>query len=243
MKKNPSAKKKPLCDFAKRRIDTLPLFQALDHPDPKIALHPRVLQAAETARTFIASHEDTVQLALSKAAAHRSRKPQEVLEIKSTKKHPTAHLDFYKAISTGRARHLPDEMIFAHLIKKQLEKGKLGSGEALETILTIYKRFGFSDTIDALKHLYQFIHINSNVVTQITAEEAAEIAKEKKRVSILKKEHQQLNLSAKAQLANNIQHYKDQFEHQTKRAPNDRDALVHGILATIRELENRKKAN
>ena len=241
MKRNSlKPKTKKVRDYHPSSIDSMPLFKAANHSNPKIAQHPKVLQAIEIARKFIAARDDTVKLALSKAKARRSLKPKPT----QSSKNPSAnspHLDFYKALTSGRARHLPDEIIFAHLNQKLNEKGKLKAGEALETILTAYKQFGFSNTKDALLHLYQFVHSNRNVTAQVTAEERKEIAQEQQRVSVLKKDHQQLNLSPRALLAYNIQKYIENFEQTTKQTPDDRTALIYGILRTIKELESREK--
>jgi hypothetical protein len=241
MKRNlPKPKITKVRDYHLSSIDSMPLFKAANHSNPKIAQHPKVLQAIEATRTFIAARDDTVQLALSKAKARRSLKPK---PTQSSKKDGvnSPHLDFYKALTSGRARHLPDEIIFAHLNQKLNEKKSLTAGEALDTILTAYKKFGFSDAKDALIHLYQFVHTNPNIVAQITTEERKEIEREQQRVSTLKKERQQLNLSPKTLLAYNIQTYTERFEELTKTKPKNRDALIHGILMTIKALENRGK--
>ena len=244
MKRNlskPKAKPKSFGDYHLNPIDSMPLFLAANHTNPRIANHPKVREAIKVAESHIASHEDSVQAALEKAKAQRSRKPNNFVPTRKVNT-TLPHLDLYKAMTSGRARDLPDEIIFAHLQKKQLEKEKLNAGEALDTILNAYKRVGFrADAKDALYHLYQFVHTNRNVTAQITNEEREEIAREQKRVSVFKKEHQQLNLSPRALLAHNIQQYIEDFEGASKHKPDDRDALVHGILRTIKALEAREK--
>jgi hypothetical protein len=229
--------------FSKRRANN-PNQKTFDqYPE---WLKEKIRNAEAAKKDYIADPQDSTKVAYQKFKANQTRKPSNGISLSAFQKTaeqtttPKPNPDFSLFMKTGRHINVPFEVVKTHLAREAAKRGKeyvLTIGEALSAEIERQKRFGPTNTEDALHNLRFFINAKGKLRAEITQEEKAEIEAELARVKVLKKEHQQISLSPRALVAYETIKFIENFKRITGNEPEAQFAITHGIMNTLATLK------